>query len=273
VSSLAPQLKADVVFFAGGAIDSGSELRRAVWELTEHGVQVVVAPSVSDISRERVQVRPVGGLPLMHIDPPGSTDAVRWGKRLFDIIGSAALLVLFSPLLAFAAARIKSADPGPVLFHQTRVGRLGKEFQCLKLRTMVVDAEDRLLDLQNQLGYITGLFKMRDDPRITKPGRWLRRFSIDELPQLWNVLRGDMSLVGPRPPLPREVATYDYFATRRLQVRPGLTGLWQVSGRSDLSWDETVRLDLYYVDNWSMVQDLTILTRTLTAVLSSRGAY
>jgi exopolysaccharide biosynthesis polyprenyl glycosylphosphotransferase len=272
-SSLAPRVNADVVFFAGGAIDSGKQLRRAVWDLTEHGVQVVVAPSVTDVSRERVKIRPVGGLPLMHIDPPGSTDAVRWGKRLFDIIGSLGLLLLFSPVLLAAAVRIKAADRGPVLFRQARAGRMGEEFECLKFRTMVVDAEDRLLDLHDQIGYIVGLFKMRDDPRITKPGRWLRRFSIDELPQLWNVLRGDMSLVGPRPPLPREVATYDYFATRRLQVRPGMTGLWQISGRSDLSWDETVRLDLYYVDNWSMVQDLTILAKTMGAVLSSRGAY
>ena len=273
VSSVAADVNADVVFFAGGGLASGKQLRRNGWELAEHGVQVVVAPSVTDISRERVRVRPVGGLPLMHLDPPRSTDAARWGKRLFDIVGSLALLVMFSPVLLAVAIRIKADDRGPVFFRQTRIGRCGEEFGCLKLRTMVVDAEDRLLDLQKEMGYITGLFKMQDDPRITKPGRWLRRFSIDELPQLWNVLRGDMSLVGPRPPLPREVATYDYFATRRLQVRPGMTGLWQVSGRSDLSWDETVRLDLYYVDNWSMVQDLTILARTFGAVVSPRGAY
>ena len=273
VSSIAPHLNADVVFFAGGAIESGRQLRRHGWELAEHGVHVVVAPSVTDVSRERVRIRPVGGLPLMHLDPPGSTDAVRWGKRLFDIVGSLGLLLALSPIFLFAAARIKADDGGPILFRQTRIGTARHEFECLKLRTMVVDAEDRLLDLHDQIGYMTGLFKMQDDPRITKPGRWLRRFSIDELPQLWNVLRGDMSLVGPRPPLPREVATYDYFATRRLQVRPGMTGLWQVSGRSDLSWDETVRLDLYYVDNWSMVQDLTILARTFGAVISPRGAY
>jgi exopolysaccharide biosynthesis polyprenyl glycosylphosphotransferase len=273
VTSVAADVNADVVFFAGGGLSSGKQLRRNGWELAEHGVQVVVAPSVTDVSRERVRVRPVGGLPLMHLDPPRSTDAVRWGKRLFDIVGSAVLLLMFSPVLLAVAIRIKVDDGGPVLFRQTRIGRLGKEFECLKLRTMVVDAEDRLLDLQKEMGYITGLFKMQDDPRITKPGRWLRRFSIDELPQLWNVFRGDMSLVGPRPPLPREVATYDYFATRRLQVRPGMTGLWQVSGRSDLSWDETVRLDLYYVDNWSMVQDLTILARTFGAVVGSSGAY
>jgi exopolysaccharide biosynthesis polyprenyl glycosylphosphotransferase len=273
VSSVAADVNADVVFFAGGGIESGRELRRNGWELAEHGVQVVVAPSVTDVSRERVRIRPVGGLPLMHLDPPGSADAVRWGKRLFDIVGSLALLLMLSPVFMVAAARIKADDGGPILFRQTRIGRLGHEFECLKLRTMVVDAEDRLRDLHAEIGYMVGLFKMQDDPRITKPGHWLRRFSIDELPQLWNVLRGDMSLVGPRPPLPREVATYDHFATRRLQVRPGMTGLWQVSGRSDLSWDETVRLDLYYVDNWSMVQDLTILARTFGAVISPRGAY
>ena len=153
------------------------------------------------------------------------------------------------------------------------MGKDGAEFWCLKFRSMVVDAEARLADLHAKTGYESGLFKMKDDPRITKPGAWLRRYSFDELPQLFNVLRGDMSLVGPRPPLPIEVAKYERDAERRLDVRPGLTGLWQVSGRSDLSWDETIRLDLYYVDNWSMLQDLHILFRTLGAVIRPRGAY
>lgn len=264
---------ADIVFFAGGALTSASQMRRIVWDLEKVDVQVVVAPSVTDVSGERIRVRPVGGLPLMHIDPPRATDAARWGKRTFDIAGSLALIIAFSPLMLFAALRVKMSDGGPVFFNQTRTGRDGAHFGCLKFRTMVVDAEERLAELYAQIGHEAGLFKMKEDPRITKPGRWLRRYSIDELPQLFNVLRGDMSLVGPRPPLPREVESYHADVLRRLRVRPGMTGLWQVSGRSDLSWDEAVRLDLYYVDNWSMLQDLSILSKTVGAVFGSRGAY
>jgi len=264
---------ADLVFFAGGALTSAGQLRRIVWDLEKADVQVVVAPSVTDVSGERIKVRPVGGLPLMHIDPPRATDAARWGKRLFDLFGSTFLIVAFSPLMAYAAIRVRLADGGPVFFRQTRTGRDGNQFGCLKFRTMVVDAEERLAELHAQTGYEAGLFKMADDPRVTKPGKWLRRYSLDELPQLFNVWRGEMSLVGPRPPLPREVASYESDVLRRLRVRPGMTGLWQVSGRSDLSWAEAVRLDLYYVDNWSMLQDLSILGRTVGAVFGSRGAY
>ncbi|WP_228387594.1 MULTISPECIES: sugar transferase [unclassified Nocardioides] len=264
---------ADVIFFAGGALGSANQMRQVVWDLEHHDVQVVVAPNVTDISSERVNVRPVGGLPLMHIDPPAWSDASRWGKRTFDVIGSACLIAMLSPIFAIAALQIKRFDKGPVLFRQTRIGRDGAEFSCLKFRTMVTNAEEILKRLHEEQGYDGGLFKMKDDPRITKPGKWMRRLSIDELPQLVNVLRGDMSLVGPRPPLPLEVAGYGADTARRLHVRPGLTGLWQVSGRSDLSWSEAIRLDLYYVDNWSMVQDLSILVRTVGAVFSSRGAY
>ncbi len=176
-------------------------------------------------------------------------------------------------MIAFAAFRVWRFDRGPVLFRQTRVGRDGDSFRCWKFRTMVTNAEELLADLHKQQGYDGGLFKMENDPRITPPGRWLRRLSIDELPQLVNVLLGDMSLVGPRPPLRHEVAQYDDDMARRLRVRPGMTGLWQVSGRSELSWSEAIRLDLYYVDNWSMIQDLTILARTWGAVFGSRGAY
>ncbi len=234
---------------------------------------MIVAPSVSDVSSERVRVRPVGGLPLIHIDPPRVTDAARWGKRLFDIVGASLMLLVLAPAFLLSAAAVKLHDRGPVLFRQTRVGRNGERFACLKFRTMVVDAEGLLAQLHAFTGYSKGLFKMHDDPRITKPGRLLRRFSIDELPQLVNVLRGEMSLVGPRPPLPLEAEKYDDRDARRLRVRPGLTGLWQVSGRSDLSWDEAIRLDLYYVDNWSALQDLSILTKTVSAVLRPSGAY
>ena len=264
---------ADVVFFAGGALTSASQMRQIVWDLEKVDVQVIVAPSVSDISGERITVRPVGGLPLMHIDPPRATDAARWGKRLFDIVGSASLILCFTPIFIFASARVWLHDRGPILFRQTRIGRDGEEFTCLKYRTMVVNADELIADLQAELGQSALLFKMKDDPRITKPGSWMRRYSIDELPQLFNVLRGDMSLVGPRPQVAREVALYNSAMARRLRVRPGMTGLWQVSGRSELSVEEAIRLDLFYVDNWSMLQDLSILGRTVGAVFGSSGAY
>lgn len=263
----------DVVFLADGALTSSGQMRQIVWDLEHEGVQVVVAPSIEDVSRERVRIRPVGGLPLVHIDPPSAAQATRWGKRIFDLAGALGLVVLSAPLFLWAALAIKLHDGGPILFRQTRIGQNGREFPCLKFRSMVVDAEDRLPELHEGVKHTTGLFKMKDDPRVTRPGRWLRRYSLDELPQLFNVLHGDMSLVGPRPPLPSEVAHYSSDTRRRLRVRPGMTGLWQVSGRSDLSWHEAVRLDLYYVDNWSMLQDLNILSKTLGAVLRSRGAY
>ena len=272
-TSIAQHAGVDVIFFASGALGSGNQMRKAIWDLEHQDVQVVVAPSVTDISSDRIRVRPVGGLPLMHIDPPTGIDASRWGKRLFDVLGSALLLLAFAPLMLVISIQVKRHDRGPVFFKQTRIGKDGHEFPCFKFRTMVTDAEALLARLHAEQGYELGLFKMKDDPRITKPGKWLRRFSLDELPQLFNVFLGDMSLVGPRPPLPREVATYDVEAHRRLRVRPGMTGLWQVSGRSDLTWSEAIRLDLYYVDNWSMMQDVSILAKTFSAVMGSRGAY
>jgi exopolysaccharide biosynthesis polyprenyl glycosylphosphotransferase len=273
VAQVAIDAEADVVFLAGGAFNSSAEMRRLAWDLEHEEIAVVIAPSVTDVSSERISVRPVGGLPLIHVEKPRSQDAVRRAKRTFDIVGTLGLLLLFSPVFAFSAFRIWSYDRGPVLFRQTRVGRDGAAFHCWKFRTMVTNAEELLAELHAKEGYTGGLFKMENDPRITPPGKWLRRFSIDELPQLVNVLTGDMSLVGPRPPLKHEVAQYDDAMARRLRVRPGMTGLWQVSGRSDLSWSEAIRLDLYYVDNWSMVQDLTILARTFSAVFGRHGAY
>ncbi|TIC79470.1 sugar transferase [Nocardioides sp. GY 10127] len=272
-ASLAVAARADALFFAGGSVGSPTQLRRNLWDLEKHHVDVVVAPSVTDISQDRISVRPVGGLPLMHIDPPTWSDASRWGKRLFDLVGSGMLIFAFLPLIGFAALQIWLFDRGPILFRQTRIGKDGEEFKCFKFRTMVVNAEDLVADLQKQLGQSALLFKMKDDPRITRPGKWMRRFSVDELPQLFNVFLGDMSLIGPRPQVQREVDLYDSAMTRRLHVRPGMTGLWQVSGRNDLTAEEAMRLDLYYVDNWSMLQDLSILSRTFGAVFASRGAY
>jgi exopolysaccharide biosynthesis polyprenyl glycosylphosphotransferase len=194
-------------------------------------------------------------------------------KRAFDLCASAVGVLLLSPLLAAIALWIRLDSPGPVLFRQVRVGQHGREFSIVKFRTMYVDAESRLAELRHLSDTDGFMFKMRDDPRVTGVGRWLRRFSVDELPQLFNVLGGSMSLVGPRPPLPAEVAAYPADAHRRLVVRPGMTGLWQVSGRSDLPWEEAVRLDLRYVENWSLSLDLVILLRTLTAVCRGSGAY
>ncbi|WP_158604459.1 sugar transferase [Nocardioides mangrovicus] len=272
VAAAIAEHEVDVLVFAPGAYTSPSQIREAVWELEGRDVEFVVAPSMTDISSERIKMRPVGGLPLIHVTPPTWTDASRWGKRTFDVVGALFCLAVLSPVLVASAAWVKLHDGGPVLFRQRRTGRHGEEFSCLKFRSMVPDAERRLTELTTD-DSTSVLFKMKRDPRVTRPGRVLRRFSIDELPQLINVLRGEMSLVGPRPPLPSEVSRYEGHTARRLHVRPGLTGLWQVSGRSDLSWEEAVRLDLYYVDNWSMIQDLNILLKTVGAVVSSRGAY
>ena len=196
-------------------------------------------------------------------------------KGIFDRVGGLGLLFFFSPLLVVIAALVRLAPNGrgPAIFRQERIGKNGKPFVLYKFRTMHVDAEARLAELRALNETDGELFKMRKDPRVTSVGRWLRRFSLDEIPQLINVVKGDMSLVGPRPPLAREVAGYPADMRRRLVVKPGLTGLWQVSGRSDLSWEESIRLDLTYVENWSLAMDLAILARTVSAVVRSSGAY
>ena len=271
VRAVVDELNPDIVFFTAGAVSSSTALRRLAWELEDHAhVQIIVAPNVTDVSSERISIRPVAGLPLMHLGRSRSQLATNDFKRAFDAVGATTILALTGPLLLVLMLWVRLHDGGPALFRQTGVGRQGAEFTCFKLRSMSVDAEQRLAEVEAR-DHV--LFKSHDDPRVTKPGRFIRRFSLDELPQLWNVLRGEMSLVGPRPPLPAEVELYEDDMLRRLNVLPGMTGLWQVSGRSDLSWEDTVRLDLYYVDNWSMVQDLLILARTVSAVMGSRGAY
>jgi len=189
------------------------------------------------------------------------------------VFASAVGLVLISPLLLVVALAVRFTSPGPVLFRQERIGLGGRPFTMLKFRSMVVDAEETKQQLDSDSGDGNVLFKMKDDPRVTRVGKFIRRTSIDELPQLVNVLKGDMSLVGPRPHLPHEVAQYEHHVHRRFLVQPGITGLWQVSGRSDLSWEAAVRLDLYYVENWSILGDLVILARTAKAVTAAEGAY
>ena len=273
VARLVQETEVQTVIFAEGSFPDSQHFKRMAWEMEEHAAHMIVVPALTDISANRLSTRPVGGLPLVHVDRPQAMKASRWAKRLFDVVGSSLLMVLALPVVAVVALLIKLEDRGPIFFTQTRVGRRGEQFECLKIRSMVVDAEARKAELEQRNEGAGVLFKMARDPRITRVGAFIRRFSIDEIPQFWNVFRGDMSLVGPRPALPKEVAQYDRDAVRRLDVRPGLTGLWQVSGRSDLPWDETVRLDSYYVDNWSFMQDLAIMLRTARAVVSSRGAY
>ncbi|PRY63207.1 Undecaprenyl-phosphate galactose phosphotransferase WbaP/exopolysaccharide biosynthesis polyprenyl glycosylphosphotransferase [Knoellia remsis] len=264
---------ADVVLFAGGAVTSAQEMRRAVWELEETGVNILISPSLTDVASDRVRSRPAAGLPLLELEGPSASRPRRMLKRVFDVTVTSMLVLAFAPVLLVVALLVKLGDGGPVLFTQQRVGRQGRPFGVLKFRSMVVGADTLTATMRNKHDVDHVLSKDEDDPRITRVGRVIRRYSLDELPQLFNVLRGDMSLVGPRPPLQTEVDRYDMDVHRRLTVLPGMTGLWQVSGRADLSWEDSVRLDLYYVDNWSMTQDLLILARTVHAVVSRRGAY
>jgi exopolysaccharide biosynthesis polyprenyl glycosylphosphotransferase len=273
VVEVAEKFQADTVAVLACPEMSGVRLRDLAWELEKTDTELCVAPALLDVAGPRTTIRPVAGLPLLHLDHPEFTGARRVIKAVFDRTVAAAALLLTSPLLVLLAVAIKCADGGPVLFRQTRVGRAGKTFTVYKFRTMVLDAEKRKPDLADRNENDGLLFKIRRDPRVTKVGRWLRRWSIDELPQFINVLRGDMSMVGPRPALPAEAARYAEHVRRRLMVKPGITGLWQVNGRSDLSWDESVRLDLRYVENWSFVLDLQILWKTLSAVSRGSGAY
>jgi len=250
-------------------------IRELSWALEPGRQHLVLAPSLTDVGGPRIHMRPVAGLPLIHVETPRYEGLKRFSKRAFDLVSSGLLIVLLSPLLAAAAIVVRLSTPGGVLFRQDRVGLNGEHFKMLKFRSMVIDAESQLSALQS-IDRIAGnavMFKMKNDPRVTPIGRFMRRFSLDELPQLFNVLGGSMSLVGPRPPLDREVAIYEHHVHRRFLVKPGITGLWQVSGRSNLSWEDTVRLDLYYVENWSITGDLMILWRTARAVLARDGAY
>jgi exopolysaccharide biosynthesis polyprenyl glycosylphosphotransferase len=251
----------------------GAALRRLAWELEKTSAQLLLAPAVTEIVGPRLRVRPVCGVPLIHLERPELRGLRRWTKGAFDRMAAALGLLLLAPVLAGIAVMVKVSSPGPVLFRQERVGRHGSSFGMLKFRTMV-DGADRMLETLTGENDGNGvLFKKKADPRVTRVGAVLRRYSLDELPQLLNVLRGDMSLVGPRPPLPSEVDHYGFDMHRRFLVKPGLTGLWQISGRSDLSWDESVRIDIRYVENWSLSLDLIILWRTLGAVRRGAGAY
>ncbi|BCW59984.1 polyprenyl glycosylphosphotransferase [Arthrobacter sp. StoSoilB20] len=273
VLSSIDQTGADTVAVCGGAHLDPAFLRQLGWALSARDIGMIVAPALTDISGPRIHMQPVAGLPLIHVTTPKLEGLQSIAKRGFDIVASAAILAVLCLPMAVVAFLIKFDGCGPLFFLQQRIGKAGESFKMYKFRSMRVDAEAQLHALSQQNEGNGVLFKMKDDPRVTRVGKWIRRYSIDELPQLINVLKGDMSLVGPRPPLPTEVAAYEQHEHRRLMVKPGITGLWQVSGRSDLSWEESIRLDLYYVENWSPAQDLMILFRTLRAVLARDGAY
>jgi exopolysaccharide biosynthesis polyprenyl glycosylphosphotransferase len=266
--------RADTVMFTSSDYLTPDRMRRLSWELERGSHRLVLSPSLNDVVGSRIQTQPVAGLPLIHIEAPTYTGPQRVAKRAIDLLGSAVLLVIFAPLLIVVAVCVKVGSRGPVFYVQERVGHTGSPFGILKFRSMVHNADAKLGALLLAQGTdATPLFKIRSDPRVTRVGALIRRYSIDELPQLLNVFRGEMSLVGPRPQRPAEVALYDSTARRRLAVRPGMSGLWQVSGRSRLSWQEALRLDLYYIENWSLAADLVILWRTARAVVGSDGAY
>lgn len=266
--------RADAVIFTGTDELGPREMRELGWKLDELGVSVIVAPALTDIAGPRIHAVPVAGQPLIRIDYPSLEGIKQFAKRAFDIAGSLTLIILVAPVMLAVAFAVRSTSAGPVLYRQERIGHQGRPFFMLKFRSMIVDADEHLHVLLREQGTADRpLFKVIDDPRVTRVGKFLRKYSLDELPQLFNVLRGSMSLVGPRPQRAAEVELYDAWAHRRLLVTPGVTGLWQVSGRSDLSWEDSMRLDLYYVENWSLTGDIIILWRTLRAVIAPSGAY
>lgn len=260
---------ADTVVVTSSDALSPEELRELSWQLVPGVHHLVLAPSLTDVGGPRIHTRPVAGLPLIHVETPRSEGWKKYGKRSFDILGSALMLVALSVPLLFVALLVKLTSKGRVLYRQERVGLNGKPFEMLKFRSMRENADAELQKLLAEQGTDgKPLFKVKDDPRLTSIGTVLRKYSIDEFPQLLNVLKGEMSLVGPRPQREAEVALYDNIAYRRLLIKPGMSGLWQVSGRSELSWEDAIRLDLFYVENWSLMGDINILWRTLRAVIA-----
>jgi exopolysaccharide biosynthesis polyprenyl glycosylphosphotransferase len=268
-----PALNVDAVIVAGPVQGGSGFIQKLGWSLEESDTELVLATGLTNVAGPRIHSRPVEGLPLMHVELPQFSGAKHLVKRLLDVSASAAALLVLLPVFGIIAVVIKRDSPGPVLFRQERIGQGGKRFTMYKFRSMVVTAEQDLAGLLARNEGSGLLFKMKEDPRVTRAGAWLRRHSLDELPQIWNVLQGHMSLVGPRPPLGREVDGYEKNAHRRLYIKPGLTGMWQINGRSELSWEDSIRLDLYYVENWSITMDLMIIFRTAKMLVKPVGAY
>nr|WP_279672087.1 sugar transferase [Flexivirga meconopsidis] len=262
----------DVLIIAGQAAITARELRAIGWKLEGTPTKLALASSMTDVAGPRIHRRPVEGLPLMNVESPSYSGTKFVVKRCMDVALSGAAILVLSPVFALIAACVYFQDRGPVLFRQTRVGVNGRLFKMSKFRSMVVNAEQLRTTLTSD-DPDGVLFKMRDDPRITPVGKFIRGYSLDELPQLFDVLMGHMSLVGPRPPLPDEVRRYESHVHRRLNVKPGVTGPWQVGGRSNLTWAESVQKDLYYVENWSVIGDVSILLRTIAVVFKRDGAH
>ncbi len=264
----------DTVIITGADDFPPERLQRLGWALDDLGVDLVVAAALTDVAGPRIHMRQAVGFPLIYVDYPKLTGTKRLVKRTLDLLGSLFLILVLSPVMVIVALCVKLSSRGPVFYAQERVGVKGKPFAMFKFRSMIQNADDQLASLLDAQGTLDKpLHKVDNDPRVTSIGRFLRRYSLDELPQLFNVLIGTMSLVGPRPQREAEVALYDVHHHRRLLVKPGITGLWQVSGRSALDWDDAIRLDLYYVENWSLVGDLVILWRTVRAVAVADGAH
>ncbi len=272
---LAREARVDTVAVSGSDAVTTDVVRALGWDLEGSGIDLALAMTLVDVAGPRVIMQPVSGVPLVYVDEPQFTGPRYALKTSADWLGALLITALLSPVLLVIAVLVKTTSRGPVFYRQERVGVRGRTFPMMKFRTMVVDAHERLAEVLAAEGVDSvGLFyKPKNDPRVTRVGRVLRKYSLDELPQLLNVLAGHMSLVGPRPQIPAEVAQYDRTAGRRLLVKPGMTGLWQVSGRNDLSPEEGIRMDVYYVENWSLFGDFIILARTVRVVLLGAGAY
>lgn len=273
VAEAAAALDADTIIVASQPAGDPDYIKHLAWELERTAAELVISSRISDVAGPRMSLHPVEGLPLIHVEIPTFEGKAHLAKRALDIFVATIALVAFAPIAAVIAVAIKLDSPGPVLFPQARVGRDGRGFRMVKFRSMAVDAEEQRAALLAANEGAGPLFKMHDDPRVTRVGRILRKYSLDEVPQFWNVLTGDMSVVGPRPPLPDEVESYDDAVVRRLYIKPGITGPWQVGGRSDLSWEESVRLDLRYVENWTVMTDIVLMWRTARVMLRPEGAY
>ncbi|GAA1211937.1 sugar transferase [Rhodoglobus aureus] len=273
VAETAAELGADAVIVAGDHGCGNDFIRNLAWQLEGTAAELILASRLANVAGPRIHFRPVEGLPLIHVEIPQFEGGKHVVKRGLDIVVSALALVILSPLFLLLIMLIRWDSPGGAFFSQVRVGRNLETFRMFKFRSMVTDASEKLAELTDKNEGSGVLFKMKNDPRVTAIGRFIRKYSLDELPQIWNVLKGEMSLVGPRPPLPNEVRAYKGKVNRRMYIKPGLTGMWQINGRSDLNWEDSMRLDLYYVENWSVVGDLVIMWRTFKVLIHPVGAY
>jgi len=252
---------------------SETAIRRFLYECRKEKVLFTIVPTFQSFLRGKIEIEQIGQIGSVVFRDVAMTSWQRYIKRVIDILVGSLAIIILSPLILILAIAIKIDSKGPVFFTQERVGKNGRLFNMIKFRSMAIDAEDKLKEYLHQNEAEGAVFKIKEDPRITRVGKFLRRFSLDELPQLFNVIRGEMSLIGPRPPLERELAEYETWQLKRVDTVPGMTGLWQVSGRSDLPFSQMVQMDIYYIEHWSLWLDMKILFKTIPAVISGRGAY